>query len=40
VVAKIEEQEVAMVALAMEPTRKPDGLPGVFAPELAAGVRP
>jgi len=40
VIAKIQEQEIAVVALAMEPAREPDGLPGVLASELAAGVGP
>ena len=37
-VAQVDEQQIAMVALAMDPARQADGLAGLFGAELAAGV--
>ena len=38
-IAEIEEDEVAVVAAAVDPTHEGDGLAGVGAAEFAAGVR-
>ena len=38
-VAEVEEDEVAVVAAAVDPTHKGDGLAGVGGAEFAAGVR-
>src|SRR5690606_15521672 len=39
-VAKVDEQQVAVVALAMDPAGKSGGLPLVGQPEFATGVGP
>ena len=38
VIAQIDEQEVAVVALGVDPPRQPGRSSGVFEPELSAGV--
>ena len=38
-IAEVEEDEIAVVAAAVDPTHEGDGLAGVGAAEFAAGVR-
>jgi hypothetical protein len=38
-IAQIDEQQIAMVALAMDPTGKPRRRSGVLAAQLTAGMR-
>src|SRR4029453_8741276 len=40
VVAQIDEEEIAVIALAMQPAREPNRLPGMLASKLAARMSP